>query len=145
MALNGAQHEAGYSFLFEPTRTLAAAITGTTTSPIRGVAGAKYLSVQGVLTVSGGGTNCKVWVQTSLDFGVTWFDILSLAFLNATLTKVGAAGAYIGATPATPTDGTLADNTANQGLLGSMLRLKITTTGTFTGATTLQVTGLAKG
>lgn len=145
MALNGAQHEAGYSFLFESIRTIGAALTGVVTTPIRGIAGAKYLGAQGILTVSGGGTTCKVWVQTSFDFGVTWFDILSLAFTNATLTKVGSIGAYIGATPATPTDGTLADNTANQGLLGSVVRLKITTTGVFTGATTLQVTGQAKG
>jgi hypothetical protein len=45
---------------------------------------------------------------------------------------------------ATPTDGTLADNTAVNGLLGSNLRVKLTTTGTYAGETSLVITALVR-
>lgn len=145
MAMNGAQHISGYRCVLLPTTTVGAAVTGSVVSAVTGLAGMKYYLMESIFVVSGGGTTMKVWLQTSVDGGVTWFDIMNHAFTTSTLSKVGSCGAYIGLTPATPTDGSLADNTATQGLLGDRVRVKYTSTGTFTGATTLTVYGLAKG
>jgi hypothetical protein len=41
---------------------------------------------------------------------------------------------------ATPVDAALADNTAVDGFLGLIYRVKLTTTGTYTGATTFAIT-----
>lgn len=90
-----------------------------------------------------GGTTVKAWVQTSLDNGTTWFDIINFAFTTASLNKVAAVNTYLAATHATPTDASLADNTVNNGLLGTHYRVKITSTGTYTGTNTLKIQLLA--
>ncbi len=144
MSLQGNQKQSGYNFTMLNT-TITTAITAVPLGTITGLAGAKHITLQSILTYGSGGTNCKVWLQTSVDYGVTWFDIMNHAFLTATLTKVGSCSAHIGLTPATPTDGTLADNTATQGIMGDRFRIKLTTTGTYAGGTTLKVTGNIKG
>lgn len=87
----------------------------------------------------GGGTTAKAWAQTSFNDGVTWVDIASFAFTTTNAVRAyhltGAAVTAI----ATPTDGTLADNTSVNGLLGAQYRVKITTVGTYTGASTFKI------
>lgn len=123
--------------------TLAAAVAAVP-GPTVGVDGAKYLTVEAILTVVGGGTTVKVWIQTTLDGGATWIDIMSFAFTNSTASKVSAVSVNTAlAAAGTPGSGSLADNTILSGLIGSQLRALYTTTGTFTGATTLKVTGVA--
>lgn len=123
--------------------TLAAAVTGVAGVAV-GMAGARYLTVEAILTVVGGGTTVKIWIQTTLDGGVTWIDVMNFAFTNTTASKISAVVASTAlAAAGTPGDATLADNTILSGLLGSQFRAKYTTTGTFTGATTLKVTGVA--
>lgn len=134
-----------------PAKTITTALTGDTSgvgsaSGVTIGTGVKYLGFQGVFTYGSGGTTAKLWIQTSFDGGTTWFDVGNMAFTTATLTKVGAVGAHIvAAAPATPTDATLADNTINNGLLGDRVRVKLTTTGTYAGGTTLKVDIVAKG
>lgn len=123
--------------------TLAAAVTGVVGTAV-GIAGAKYLTVEAILTVAGGGTTCKVWIQTTLDGGATWIDIMNFAFTTSSASKVSSVVATTAlAAAATPGDATLGDNLIVSGLLGSQFRAKYTTTGTYTGATTLKVTGVA--
>lgn len=87
-----------------------------------------------------GGTSCKVWVQTSLDQGVTWVDIACFAFTTSSAHKMtNLSAALETANQLTPTDGALADNTNVDSILGDRLRVKITTTGTYAGSTTLAV------
>jgi len=43
------------------------------------------------------------------------------------------------------TDGTLADNTANQGMIGDRIRAKLITTGTYAGGTTMAVWASLRG
>jgi len=116
-----------------------------TVAPVTGLAGMGYMVAQAKFVYGSGGTSCKAYVQTSLDSGVTWVDIASFAFLLATATKVSAVTMQVALGAAvTPTDGTLADNTIVNGLLGDRLRIKYVVTGTYAGST-LEVDILAKG
>jgi hypothetical protein len=144
MALNGGQHIGGLNFTLVNT-TITTAVSGGATTPITGLAGCKYIGLVGVFIYGSGGTTVKVWLQTSMDFGVTWMDILNFPYTTSSLTKVGAVSFSAGATPVTPTDGSLADSGVNQGILGDRFRIKFTSTGTYAGGTTLKVTGNAKG
>lgn len=106
-----------------------------------GVHAPQALAFQGVFVYGSGGTTCKAFLQTSFDGGATWCDIACMAFTTASLKKVGAISPVIAAAaPATPTDGTLADNTINNGLLGDRVRFKVISAGTYAGGTTLSLT-----
>ena len=116
----------------------------------------KYLVCEAILLVATGGTTIDAYVQTSLDEGVTWVDIMNFHFTTSAAKAIEMCSAYLpletiaGATvtvvnPYTPTDGSLASNTTVQGVLGDRFRVKVTTTGTYTGGTSLQVVGFAKG
>jgi hypothetical protein len=87
-----------------------------------------------------GGTDCKVYVQTSLDQGDTWIDIAQAKFTTSSGTKVLNLS---GLTPVTsavsPTDGGMSDNSSIDGILGDRFRTKVTSTGTYTTNTSVAV------
>lgn len=117
--------------------TAAATQTGT---PVTGFAGIKALSCQ--VRMSGGtaGTKINVYVQTSLDSGQTWMDIMNMAFANTPATKAFNVSALDAVTsPVTPSDGGIADNTVQDGILGDQFRAKVISTGTYTGGTLVSV------
>ena len=94
----------------------------------------KYLLVQSKFTYKAGGTNTTAYVQTSLDAGVTWIDIMAFQFATSTATKVSKVGlATALAAAVAPTDGSLTVNTILDGLIGDRIRVKYSTTGTYTG------------
>jgi len=125
--------------------TITTAVSATATTPVKLAGFAKYAVVEAVFTYGSGGTTTKCWLQTTVD-GTTWIDIASLAFTTSTASKVSALSATVAlAAGVTPTDGTLADNTIVNGLLGSQFRLKYVTTGTYAGGTTLKVDAVFKG
>jgi len=106
-------------------------------------AGTKALTVEAKFVRAAGGTTLDCYVQTSLDGGVTWIDIMNLTFAITTANKVSAVRANIALAPAvTPTDGTLADNSIVDGLLGDRIRVKYVTVGTYSGASSLTVTAV---
>lgn len=144
MAASGIVHEGGQRIKLLDAVAITAAVTGAVSTTAKVLSGAGYLGANAVFTYVSGGTNAKFWLQTSFDGGATWDDIINFAFLTATLQKVAAVSAYLAATHATPTDGTLADNTVNQGLLGTWLRVKYTTTGIYVGAT-ISINAVLKG
>jgi hypothetical protein len=90
------------------------------------------------LAYGSGGSTIKAYLQTSADQGVTPVDIACCTFATASAVKVRNLSAL---TPKTtdvvPTDGTLADDTSVDGVLGDRFRLKIVSTGTYGGSTTL--------
>lgn len=121
-----------------PTKTITTALTGWVTDTFRfGNAFPKVLTVHASFAYGSGGTTAKAWIQTSFDSGATWIDVMCFAFATTTAQKVAQVGNFASTAVVTPTDATLADNTVVGGILGPMLRVKITTTGTYAGGTTL--------
>jgi hypothetical protein len=126
--------------------TITAAAAGVLGAVVTGLQGAYYLGAQAVFTYGSGGTSAKFWVQTSLDGGVTWLDVMSFAFLTATATKMSAVVTTTAlAAAATPSDAALADNTILSGVLGDQVRVKYTSVGTYAGGTTIAIGAVAKG
>jgi hypothetical protein len=121
-------------------------VTGDVTAGVKVPRGGRVesLSLQAVFTYGSGGTNATAYVQTSFDGGVTWVDIACFQFTTATATRLYHLTAAAVSAIATPTDGSLAANTAVNGLLGDRFRVKLTTTGTYAGGTTLAIAGLPK-
>lgn len=98
------------------------------------------LAIYAKFTYGSGGTTFSAWIQTSHDGGLTWMDIANVSGTTSSLKAIYNLSAMtVVATSATITDGALAANTAVDGLLGTLYRGKITTTGTYAGATTLAV------
>ena len=98
------------------------------------------LTVQCIFTRVGGGTTAKAYLQTTLDDGTTWFDIASFSFTTTSLTNIyNLSGSTAKTTAVVPTDATLTANTVVDGLIGTKLRAKYVTTGTYTGASALKM------
>lgn len=138
---------ASRSFTLVAPLTITAAITGVVVGAALALQlSARYLAAQAIFTYGSGGATAKFWVQTSLDGGVTWIDIMSFAFTTATLTKVSGVQLFTALGPAiTPGSGALADNTIINGLIGDQIRVLGTTTGTYAGGTSIAITALGRG
>lgn len=121
-----------------PSTTITTAVSGST-SPVATVENAVAVSLTCQFGYGSGGTSAKAWVQTSVD-GDVWTDIACFAFTTTSLNKVAAVSMNIAHTHATATDATLGDNSIANGRLGNQFRVKYTTTGTYAGGTTLEVT-----
>jgi hypothetical protein len=121
--------------------TLTTAVTAQTTGTLqfgRGFAPTNAL-VQGTFTYGSGGTSADAWVQSSADGGSTWTDIAEFHFTTASARFSYNLSSLTPVTSQyTPTDGTLAANTAKDGMIGALWRVKYTTAGTYAG-TTLRV------
>lgn len=134
----------GRGLILLPSTTITTAVTATTTTPIVGLYSASSLILQAKFVYGSGGTNAKFWVQTSLDRGVTWIDIINFAFTTATATKVQAMVANLTVASFAPGDAALADDTQKNGILGDRLRLKYTTTGTYAASTSIYISGITR-
>jgi hypothetical protein len=124
------------------------AVTASTTTAVEmfGSSRPRSLALQGTFTYGSGGTSADAYVQTSFDAGSTWSDVANFHFTTSTarflfnlssLTPV--------TTEATPTDGSLASNTCNDGVLGPLWRVKYTTVGTYAASTALRVDAIVGG
>jgi hypothetical protein len=125
----------GYQPLGPLTITTAQTVT---TEWVCGLEGVTAITVQLALAYGAGGSTVKAYLQTSLDNGNSAIDIACFTFGTAGATKVRNLS---GLTPETvdvvPTDGTLADDTSKDGILGDRFRLKVISTGIYTGPTVL--------
>lgn len=127
---------------------LATAVANQASTPVGGLAGMTDVVLEAKFVRAGGGTTCKVWVQTSLDDGATWFDVACFAFTTTTASKLNSVHVNPATplTPATvPASATLADDTVLNGVLGDRLRTLMTTTGTYTGASSIEIHAVTKG
>lgn len=101
-------------------------------------------AVQFRFSYGAGGTSVRAYLQTTLDQGTTWIDIACVLFTTASEV---AAFNFSGLTPKTtalvPADGALADDTTVDGILGDRLRVKVTSTGTYSN-TTLSVRAMVR-
>ena len=123
--------------------TVTTAISPAATTPwlqVRTVEQLRNLVVQATFTYGSGGTTVDAYVQTSLDGGATAIDIANFHFTTASLRKAFNLSALTPVTTqATPTDGSLSANTAVDGLLGPLFRVKYQSSGTYAGGTTVRV------
>jgi hypothetical protein len=111
----------------------------TTTNPMKLNASPRNIAVQGNFTYGSGGTTVDAYLQTSLDGGNTWTDIAQFHFaLVSARFQYNLNSQTPVTTEYTATDGTLAANTAKDGILGPQFRVKYTSAGTYA-ATTLTV------
>lgn len=118
------------------TTALAAAVTPAVT--LNGTP--RNLTIQGNFTYGSGGATVDGYVQSSLDGGLTWTDLCNFHFTTSSLRKAFNLSASTPVTTqATPSDGSIAANTAQDGLLGPKLRVKYVTTGTYAGGTVLAI------
>src|SRR5438105_4544902 len=124
-----------------PPLTLTTALTASVpTSQVLLNAQPRSLTIQATLTYGSGGTTTDVYVQTTLDGGVTWTDIANFHFTTSSARKVVNLTARTPVTSqVTPSDGAMSSNTAQDGVLGPQFRTKVTTTGTYGGSTSLRV------
>lgn len=135
----------GAALTLLPATTITAATT-TTGQPFANLAAARYVALQSTLVYGSGGTAVKVYLQTSLDGGTTWRDIICQTFTTASGKKFSAVNVDIAlAASQTASDGALADDTILSGLIGDRLRVKVVSTGTYGGSTTLTITAVVKG
>jgi hypothetical protein len=92
------------------------------------------LTLLGKLTYGSGGTTIDAYVQTSFDNGVTWYDVANFHFTTASLVKAfNLSRATPQTTELTPTSGSIAANTAQDGFIGGKLRVLLISAGTYVG------------
>lgn len=127
------------------TQIFEASITAAGTQVSDWVTGFGALNSLSALCVPAlsGGTSCKVYLQTSLDGGVTAIDIACWAETNGTQARGVAIGRGLGtgagAAPLALTDGGLADNSVIQGILGDRFKVKVVSTGAYTNGSKIAV------
>jgi hypothetical protein len=110
---------------------------------VEGLDGMAEADVQVRFAYGSGGSICKVFIQSSLDQGTTWFDLW--CFAAATAQKIRARRLKPDGNELTPGDGALADDTVASGLaLGDRLRAKIVSTGVYAGSTVVSVRANAR-
>ena len=147
MALSAGVHNNAQSLVLLAPLTIGAAVAATATTAETGLDGMKHLTAEAKFLYGAGGTDVNLYIQTSLDEGLSWIDIIQFNFLTTAANKVSSVTSCIApaAQAFAPVDGSLASNTIIQGVLGDRIRLKYLSTGTYTGATSIAVYALAKG
>jgi hypothetical protein len=119
------------------SKSFTTAITGSTTDAVEGLGKVGALNLICAFTAAGGGTTCIVRVGTTLDGGVAFYDIARFDFTTSTAVKRcsidGRAAAAVAALAALGSEGKI------DGLIGDALRIEVTTTGTFTAGSKVEV------
>lgn len=111
------------------------AVTGEASDAVEDLEGMIACTVQFRFAYGSGGTSLTVYLQTQLDAD-TWVDIACVVFGTATETAIlNFSGLTPKTTQVTPTDGALTNDTAVDGILGSKMRIKRTSVGTYANST----------
>lgn len=132
----------GLKSLGDISITTAGTQTATAVEDLDGMLAA---AVQFRLAYGSGGTSVKAYLQTSLDQGTTWVDVACFAATTVSAVKVYNLSALTPkTTAATPTDGSLTDDTSVDGILGDRLRVKVVSVGTYAGSTVLSVRAVVR-
>lgn len=123
-----------------PATTITAPVTGQVVGGlVKYNARPDTLGIQGNFSGGASGSTAQVYVQTTFDKGSTWIDILSLAFTGTSSRVVVNLSSRTAVTTAyAATDGSLSTG-AKDGLLGDQFRAKLTTTGTYSGGTSIAI------
>lgn len=108
------------------------ALSGVAQTPIQNLEGIVAATIIAKFSYGSGGTGLKAWVQVTVDDGQTWMDIACFAFTTGSAIKaVNLSGLTPVTTAFAPSDGAMADDAVKDGVLGSAMRVKITSTGTY--------------
>ena len=110
---------------------------------VENLEGILSLSIQSRLAYGSGGTEIRVYVQTSFDQETTAVDIACILFATVSETKIVNLSGLTTA-QMTPVDGSLSDDTAVDGMLGDRFRCKIVSTGTYSNSTIVSIRGMAR-
>jgi hypothetical protein len=122
------------------TTTLAAAVTASLTDTVSTKRPYASAFIKADFAYGAGGTTAKAWVQCSADRGTTWHDVCNFAFTTTAAIKFFNLSALTAVTTqGTAADGTTSDNAAVDGTLTQLFRVKYTTTGTYSGASSLKI------
>jgi hypothetical protein len=120
--------------------TAAQAIAALPASLLQLVDAPSSIAVQANFTYGSGGTSVDAYLQTSLDGGSTWIDIAQFHFTTASARFAYNLNSQTPVTTEyTPTDGTLTANTAKDGFVGPLYQVKLASTGTYAGNTSLRI------
>jgi len=124
-----------------PPITITGAIATPAVGEVANIGSApRNLTLQATFTYGSGGTTTDAYVQTTLDGGLTWMDIANFHFTTSSATAViNLSAATPQTSQKTPADGTLASNTAVDGVLGPRFRVKYKSSGTYAGGTALRI------
>lgn len=99
----------------------------------------RYATLHTNYVFGAGGTSLKIYLQTTLDDGVTWRDVICHVTGGIPSDKASSVSADVVAPAANEgTDGALPDDTMINGIFGRKWRVKIIIVGTYT-TTTLKV------
>ncbi len=101
--------------------------------------GMSAVTIQARFVYGSGGTDVLVFVQTSLDGGTTPIDIAGFGFSTSSVANVVTLSGDGDGMILEPTDGVLAAGYINSGILGDRLRIKVISTGTYSGSTLVSV------
>lgn len=115
--------------------SITSAIASGTLAGVEKLLGApRNLTLQANFVYGSGGTTVDAYVQTSVDGGNTWVDVCNFHFTTSSQRFLFNLNAQTPVTTEyTATDGSLSSNTSKDGILGSQLRVKYQSTGTYSG------------
>lgn len=116
---------------------LPAAGTGYIAGIVEGFDSILAAAVQARLSGTGG-TSVTAWLQTSVDGGVTFYDLVCVHF-TAAGTLIANVNSQSALDPVAITDGTLAVNTVRQGPVGDRFRLRYNVVGAWSAGSVLQI------
>lgn len=126
--------------LYSATITAAQTLAAAPASLLQLVDAPTSVCVQANFTYGSGGTTVDAYLQTSIDGGLTWIDIAQFHFTTASARFLYNLNSQTSVTTEyTPTDGTLAANTAKDGITGPLYQVKIASAGTYAGNTSLRI------
>jgi hypothetical protein len=135
--------------LLNVTVTAAIATTTTATYQLRAPAGRVFpinMGVQCTVLYGSGGLTIDAYLQTSLDGGSTWQDVVNCHATTAALHTIwNLSSLTVNTTAVTASDGALTANTVKDGIFGNQWRVKYNSTGTYAGNTQIHIDIITNG
>ena len=108
------------------------ALNAVAQTPMQNLEGMLAATIEARLACGSGGTSAKAYVQVTLDGGADMDRRGLLRLRHGERNEViNLRGLTPKLTPLTPSDGAFADDTFVDGVLGSAMRVKLVTTGTY--------------
>ena len=122
--------------------TEGSSVSGAAQTFIDRLEGMTSLTVWANFDYGSGGTTCAVVIQTSLDQGQNWIDIIRFDFTTSDRKAHATVGAFAAAAVATLAS--LSSEGKLDSILGDRIRAKVTSTGTYAGSTNVSVRAVAR-